>query len=419
MTTLTRTMLAIPLLSRLALGAAGGLDPSFGSGGKVVTGFGHNARALDATLQSDGKLVVVLTLDNTPIATSAFAVARYLSNGTLDASFGRNGLTKIAFTNFINTPNSVAIQPDGKIVAGGEAQSADGSVDEFAMARFNANGTLDTSFGTGGKVTTDFLTTHAGGFHEGANVVLLQPDGKILLGGVVSSNPDAPTDTALARYNSNGSLDTTFGNGGKVSMISIGAVNALAVLTDGQILALNNAAGIAQFQSNGTLVPVTSGTIAVTSHTSITGFQLDAKFILAGGGLGPSGENDLDVKLSRFLPTGGMDPSFFNSPIFDFGAPGAFTNTAQAFAVGSNGRIAVGGLSQTPSFGDIFGLARLNSDGTLDSTFGTGGTVTTNFGGSDQVLAVVVQPDGKIIAVGQTFNTTKSIANLALARYLQ
>ncbi len=91
MTILTRMMLAIPLLSGLALGAAGGLDPSFGSGGKVITGFGHNARALDATLQSDGKLVVVLTLDNTPIATSAFAVARYLSNGTLDASFGRNG----------------------------------------------------------------------------------------------------------------------------------------------------------------------------------------------------------------------------------------------------------------------------------------------------------------------------------------
>jgi uncharacterized delta-60 repeat protein len=172
MTIVTRTILAIPLLSGLAWGAAGSLDPSFGSGGKVVTGFGHNTRALDATLQSDGKLVVAMALDNPPISTQAFAVVRYLPNGALDVSFGKNGLAKVSFTNFINTPNFVAIQPDGKIVVGGEAQSADGSVDEFAMARFNANGSLDTSFGSRGKVTTNFLTTHAGGFHEAANVVL-------------------------------------------------------------------------------------------------------------------------------------------------------------------------------------------------------------------------------------------------------
>lgn len=400
------------------MGAAGSLDPTFGSGGRVVTGFGHDAVPHDAKLQSDGKLVVALGLNNLTIATQAFAVVRYLPNGTLDAGFGKSGLTTVAFTNFINTPNSMAIQTDGKILVGGEAQSADGAVDEFALARFNADGSLDSNFGTGGKVTTDFLTTHAGGFHEGANVVLLQPNGKIVLAGVVSPNPDAPAETALARYNSNGTLDSTFGSGGKVAVISIGAINAIALLTNGQYVVLNNVAGIAQFQSNGTLVPVVSGTIAVAAHTSITGFQTDAKFILAGGAQGPSGENDLDVKVFRYLPAGGLDPAFFNSPTFDFGAPGALVNSAQAFAVASNGQIVAGGFSQTPSFGDIFGVARLNSDGSLDSTLGSGGRLTTQFSGSDQVTAIVIQPDGKIIAVGQTLNKTKNVANLALARYL-
>jgi len=104
---------------------------------------------------------VVAGFDNTTIATEAFGVVRYLPNGTLDTSFGNHGRTIAAFTNFLNSPNSAAVQSDGKIVVAGEASSADGTLSEFAVARLNENGGLDGSFGTGGKVTTNFVGAQA------------------------------------------------------------------------------------------------------------------------------------------------------------------------------------------------------------------------------------------------------------------
>jgi uncharacterized delta-60 repeat protein len=129
--------------------AAGALDPGFGSGGIVTTSYNGPFPA-DATLQPDGRIVVIAGFDNTPVATEAFGVLRYLGNGAPDTSFGSGGRATATFTNFLNSPNDVALQADGKIVVAGNAQSADGTVSEFAVARFNANGTLDTSFGAGG-----------------------------------------------------------------------------------------------------------------------------------------------------------------------------------------------------------------------------------------------------------------------------
>src|SRR5579871_445165 len=282
-----------------------GLDPTFGTGGKVTTNFGTNVRPSDAALQADGKIVVSTDFYNTQQATIAFGVASYRSNGAFDGS------TYTSFTNFINSTSALTIQPDGKIVVVGEAKSADGTLSEFAIARFNVDLSLDSSFGSGGKVTTNFVGQMLGGVSNPANTVLIQPDQKILVGGSarLCGNRRCPTYTALARYNPDGSLDASFGNAGKVMVLAIGAATSLAVLTTGDILVLNLSA-IAQFSPNGMPESVTSGTMAVVAHGGLDQFQLsDSKYILGSGAFDQNDE-DQDVKILRFTPTGGPDTSF-------------------------------------------------------------------------------------------------------------
>src|ERR1700680_473577 len=155
--------LSVLPLTNYAYAAAGSLDSTFGSGGTVQTAFGNPVIPNRVLLQADGDIIVVAGFHNSPIATEAFGVVRYLPNGTLDTSFGTHGATFVAFTNFINSPNAAALQKDGKIVVVGEAQSSDVTLSEFAIARFNSNGSLDSTFGQGGKVTTNFVGVQAGG----------------------------------------------------------------------------------------------------------------------------------------------------------------------------------------------------------------------------------------------------------------
>ena len=408
-----------------ARGAAGGLDATFGKGGEVVTSFATTAAPFQsavptvAVLQSDGKIVVALGITNTNIATTAFGVVRYLSNGALDKTFGHNGGTRTAFTNFINQPNSVALQSDGKIVVAGTASSADGTVSEFAIARFNTNGSLDTTFGTGGRVTTNFVGVMPGGVSNPANVVLIQPDSKILVAGGASECGKCVHNTALARYNPDGSLDTSFGTAGMVNVAAIGDADALAVDAAGDIFAVTGTQ-IVEFSPSGVLdSSVTPASIAVSAHGFFgpQAFQADGRYLVPEA-VADANRHDIDTQVVRFMQTGLVDPTF-NSPVFDFtGEGGNAEDVGACTALASSGQVVVGGYHYAGG-SNLFGLARLNPDGSLDSTFGTGGVLTTSFPGqtSAQVTAVLIQADGKIIAVGQTL-TSSGIANLALARYL-
>jgi uncharacterized delta-60 repeat protein len=400
-----------------SLASAQAMDSSFGAGGKVEVDFGVSVAPSDATLQPDGKIVVVGTTDNFQIAAQVFGVARFLPNGSLDSTFGNGGSAMTAFTDFINTPNAVTIQPDGKIVVAGETQSSNGSINRFAVARFNPNGSLDTSFGSGGQVTTEFFSVTFGGGREVADVILLQPDNKIIVAGVAIQGARQPANSALVRLNPNGTLDPTFGNGGLVAVNKIGMITALALLSNGQILGLNDVGGIAQFDSRGNLAPsVTSGTIVAASNNGRSAFESTGRFVIAGAARGAT-RRDVDVTVISFNPTGSIDHTF-NSPVFDYGQEDlTFHNLAQAIAVEPNGKIVVGGISFN-STEAVFGLARLNTNGSLDSTFGNGGVLTTRFEGSDQVSSIIIQPDGKILAIGQAFDSSTSQGNLALARYL-
>lgn len=386
-----------------------GLDPTFGSGGKVVTNFGQDVRPSDAIQEPDGKIVISTDFYNTAGATIGFGVARYQTNGALD------GFNVIAFTNFINYTNGIAVQPDGKIVVVGEAESADGTLSEFAIARFNTDLSLDPTFGAGGMVTTNFVGQMNGGVSNPADSVLIQPDGKILVGGSAQTcgGRHCPVYTAIARYNPDGSLDATFGDGGEVMVLTdVQAAETMAVVSTGDILVVNGSA-IAQFTATGQLEStVTSGTIVAASHGGLNEFQRsDSKYILAS--TFEVNRRDVEVQMLRFTATGQPD-STFNNPPFQFGPEmPEGGNVAQAAGVLPDGKIVAAGYSN-----GLFGVARLNTNGSLDTTFGAGGKLTTGFGnGGGQILAVALQSDNRFVAVGQTEAQGGNVVELALARY--
>ena len=235
--------LAIVLASTLTSSAqsSGALDATFGTGGKVTTDFGGPTGSASVAVQPDGKIIAAGGAVISPY--SNFALARYDSDGTLDLSFGNGGKVTTAFvtTAFGQVSAqaySIALQQDGKIVVAGVA-NIDGGED-FALVRYNSNGTIDVSFGTGGKVTTDFDLVGQGFSFAFASSVAVQQDGRIVAAG--DAYIDGGRDFALARYNNNGTLDASFGTGGKVNTNFSGSTfadfaNSVAVQPDGKIVA--------------------------------------------------------------------------------------------------------------------------------------------------------------------------------------
>jgi len=201
--------------------ADGTLDNGFGTDGKVTTDFGTGPDfGKGVAIQPDGKIVVAGESIND------FALARYNTDGTLDNSFGANGLVTTDFGSTIDHGQAIAIQPDGKIVVAGESNF------DFAVARYNTDGTLDNSFGLDGKVATDFGSDYDRGWS-----VAIQLDGKIIVAGYMLNGPDH--DFALARYNTDGTLDISFSADGKVTT-AIGTSDdygrSVAIPPDGKIV---------------------------------------------------------------------------------------------------------------------------------------------------------------------------------------
>ena len=207
----------------------GSLDSTFGNGGKVTSSLGEIDSASSVVVQPDGKIVAggggALTID--------FALVRYNTDGTPDTTFGTDGTVTTDLGGSDYAP-AVALQPDGRIVAAGSAFFAPATW-IFSLARYTSSGSLDPTFGAGGKVTSSF-----GGTHEVANAVAVQPDGKIVAGGAVGSAPTS-LDFGLARYNADGSLDGSFGVGGKTTTDFSGStdnIQALVLQPDGNVTAV-------------------------------------------------------------------------------------------------------------------------------------------------------------------------------------
>jgi uncharacterized delta-60 repeat protein len=378
--------------------AAGALDPSFGQRGTVILSL-PSSIAEDAVLQpKDGKIVIA----------TIGSVVRLLPNGSLDPQFGSGGVAQSP----VGGP--LALQPDGKIVDVGAING------EFAVARFNSDGTADDTFGTGGTATTNLagLSTTAIGA-----VVIYPGTGQILFGGSAHACSKCAFDTVLIRYNPDGSLDPAFGNGGAVvikAITSFANPTALALLSDGDILAVGGK-GILEFGPTGSLhssvtSTVSGATIVATSQGGSDVFLPNGDFVDGATVTGEGGFRDHDIQLLRFLPQGGLD-STFNSPVFDFGAE-PNTGGAGSVVVQPNGQILVRG--EAGQFGaEGFVVARFNADGSFDKSFGNAGIVTTPFPNATTVEhALLLQPDGRIIAVGSELINGGGPVNLVAVRYL-
>ena len=357
-------LLALAVVSLLAIGPAqatpGQLDASFGGTGMVTTAFDTSSAAAAAlVLQPDGKLVAAgCRYFGSP---TVFALARYKPDGSLDTSFNGTGKVTTAFGTSGDSVHALVLQPDGKLVAAGVSHT--GSQNVFALARYNPDGSLDTSFNGTGKVTTAFRT----GDDEAAALVL-QPDGKLVAAGYSAAGSSSVF--ALARYKPDGSLDTSFNGTGKVTT----AIGTSADLAQALVL------------------------------------QPDGKLVAAG--FSGTGSQDV-VALARYTPDGSLDTSFNGTGkvTTDFGTT---DGGARALVLQPDGKLVAAGWSYTGSRNE-FALVRYKPDGSLDTGFNGTGKLTTDFLADSGADGLVLQQDGRLVAAG---NVSGSQGWFALARYL-
>jgi uncharacterized delta-60 repeat protein len=405
--------------------APGDLDTSFGNGGKVTTSFPGFPGAYGSAMaiQPDGKIVVVGEADSS--TGRDFALARYNTEGSLDSTFGEKGRVTTDFFGFGDYASAVAIQPDGRIVVGGTCTTTANDTD-FALARYNSDGRLDDAFGVGGKFNLDL----GGNADEHINSVLLQSDGRIVVVGQTLLNRSiSGFNTALARFDQNGSLDATFGSGGKVistlvnpHQAALTDVNELIIVAGSTGLTASASSGdfgMVRFLPSGSL-DTSFGNSGLVS-TDFFGqrddalgvsFQNDDKIIVTGIVADGTGHNEFGV--TRYTSAGVLDPTFGSGGKLTTNFGGTDERAISAVPY-TGGRIFVGGWTGQFTPSRKFALARYQSDGTLDPSFGAAGKVVTEFasGSIDALSAIAVTPDARsLIAVGA------SSSSFAVARYV-
>ena len=451
--------LLVVVFSAAAQAAPGDLDPTFSGDGKQTTDFGFGSGDAAATVrQPDGKIVAVGTR---PAPASTSPLARYNPNGTLDTSFSGDGRQTTDFGGDGRRRTAVALQADGKIVVVGSRHwqtdfalaryNPNGSLDtsfsgdgkqttdfggvrrgegggapggrqdrrgrhrrspaaDFALARYNPNGSLDTSFSGDGKQTTDF------GGHDAANGVALQADGKIVVVGTAGTRQRV--DFALARYNPNGSLDTSFSGDGKqtTDFGGIDGASGVALQADGKIVAVGCDGRHRRRLRARPLQPQ-----RLARHQLLRGRQADDRLRrLRRGANGvalqatarSSRSATGAAATSRSPATTRTARSTRASPATASRRPTSAAPTRRTAwrsrATARSSRSARGRHRAD------FALARYNPNGSLDTSFSGDGKQTTDFPGFDQASGVAVQGDGKIVAVG---GATASGDDFALARY--
>ncbi len=350
----------------LRTNADGSLDTSFGQGGRVMlpTYFGHVAAP---KLQADGKILVPFS--TSLAASSDLKVVRFHADGSLDTGFGVNGEAAVSLGERQESPRSLLVQADGKIVLAASISVASGDSD-FGIVRFNADGSLDTGFNGSGKLVVPF----GAGPDAPASVIAL-PDGKLLLAG---SATGADSDFALMRINADGTLDASFGSGGKLSLpVGPGADagSAVTLLADGRML------------------------VTGSSRSSAD----------------PS--SDYDVSLVRLNADGTLDASF--------GSGGKVLarlsdqdDRASHTLVLDDGKIIVAGYAEgKPGLGGDITLLCFNADGTRDTGFGLNGAATLALRDLGDRVVGLELVGGKLVVLGVSSFNTHADANMVLARF--
>lgn len=424
----------IILVASYAAAQAGSLDPTFATGGIFISPTTRGSAGAMA-IQSDGKILIAG--GGVVNSTLAAVITRLNTNGTIDTTFGSEGFAMIENTGSFF---AMILESNGKIVAAAEVITGNNG-GYVELARFNSNGTLDSSFGTGGITTTQaipFTPFNASG------TIALVGNGEIL---VAASSPGV-----MARITGSGQLDTTFGTNGLVNLANVGpALLDTAPACPTQILVEPNgkllisvgvpeptpaalATIVSRYNPNGSLDTsfAAAGMMSTVLSASAMTFDSSGRIVIAGARTSkinaPPASNDVGFGIVRYHPNGVIDTSFGKGgvAVIDFG-PSAPLSGAFALAIQSNGDIVAGGAAaQGPlnsGLNSAFALTRVTNTGALDTTFGTEGIVTTTIAsGSFQfsfVAGLAIQSDGKIVAAGTTITGEGFEGGSAdVARYL-
>lgn len=399
---------------------AGALDSSFGSGGKASI-------AVSSTGEDTANAVAVQSDDRTVLAGQVaqdFAVARLNVDGSADTSFGCatppcSGWARTAIGSARDEANGVLVQPDGKILLAGSSQDAT-PYWNFTLVRYNANGTLDTGFGSGGMVVASVVAGDDLGYS-----VALQPDGKILVAGSGWGGASG-NDVMLARFNTDGTLDANFGSGGKVVRDAGGNdyARSMTLLADGKIVigGYTSVGGtqdwmLMRFTAAGA-VDTTFGTSGTTTTAVRTGEDRiealverpDGKLVVAGRSLDSSGNRDIAV--GRYSAAGVLDTTFGTSGYTILSAD-PLVDDAKSIYLQPDGRIVTVGRG---SANDVV-LARFLENGTVDTALNGTGILMFNFAASKvdgEARAVTAASDGRYVIAG--FNAYGNTGNMWAAR---
>ncbi len=402
------------------------LDPSFGHNGKAVT-FSGSPSLSDAfqtvLVQPDGKIVAG---GSRYINAQDRMLVRFNPDGTLDPSFGATGRRIDSFTNAGDFVDDLAIQSDGKIVAVGHIERTISSRGvDFGITRHNADGSLDASFGDGGVVFEDFTQDANHIAMDYAMSVVIYADGRILVGGYALE----PERLEMARYLPDGSLDPSFGSGGKVvSLTPAGRLLKLILEPDGRINVVTSSGNmtVGRFLANGQLDTSfgTNGSIELPiqglGYNGGAARAADGSLVISGF-IQYDINNDLGAyAVSRVLPNGTLDTAFGNGgrTITQIGSVNDIPFDLAIQADGKILQVGIGdsGTVQTVDF-DI-GLVRYNVDGSLDPTFGGDGIIVTDLGGSNETAyGMALQMDGRLVVVGQSSNQS-GVGSGFVTRYL-
>jgi uncharacterized delta-60 repeat protein len=399
-------VLASLAISATAIAAAGDLDPTFSGDGRQTTDFSPGSRdtANGVAIQSDGKIVVV---GYTPVdhgdtshlnTNDDFALARYNPNGTLDTTFSGDGKQTTDFGGE-DQAYGVAIQPNAKIVVVGvDFNNSTGNGGDFVLARYNPNGSLDTSFSGDGEQAI-------GSDGDAAAAVAIQPNGKIVAVGPCCGVRDVGERFLIARFNANGSLDPTFAGDGTqmTSFRNSSVADAVAIQANGKIVVAGETTNdafngtrdyaLARYNPNGTLDTSFSGD--GKQVTSIEG-QAYGVGIQSSGKIVVVGSGGTSA-IARYNPNGSRDTKFAGD------GSAAFGDSANAVVIQANDKIVVVGGGT---------LARYNANGSRDTSFSGDGSA----GFDGRASAVSLQANGRIVVAGYSFDG--SDYDFALARYL-
>lgn len=411
--------LLLVVLSTQSYAQDGALDTSFGIGGKVITSINNDERANSLVIQSDGKIVVAgYTFSS--ISGNDVSCVRYNIDGSIDTTFGTNGLATFDIQlGSDDKSTSVDIQSDGKIVLCGF--SDDGTDKSSLIMRLNTNGSIDTTFGSAGKVLTNFTTTGINIRQDEYRVVKIHPlTGNIIAAGT-SFSATNNSRMIVARYTSSGILDNTFATGGKFISIPntqvlsnyLSSIEDLAIKSNGKISFVGTAGGyfyLGRLTNSGTMdTSFSTDGFNDNYQGRMFGIELNNDdSIYFTGDIVPLPQTQVYTGYIDGIGGGG---SIAATP-YDFGT----TMNAYSYAIekDNNGKLLVGGFLQNTNTGqNSFLVGRLLADRTVDATFGSNGFVTTAFTSNDsRAFDLKTQPNGRIVLAGV------SGGKIALARYI-